>query len=104
MTSTPKPRFEVFPDRAGSWRFRLKAKNGEVIASSEAYATPSNVRRAIRRLQAIAPTAELRMVVTPAMALDPDPEATATATREAHQTALERLAASTDRETLTDGL
>ncbi len=29
--------FEVYADKAGKFRFRLKASNGQVIASGEAY-------------------------------------------------------------------
>ncbi len=31
------PKFEVYLDKAGASRFRLKARNGEIIAVSEAY-------------------------------------------------------------------
>jgi uncharacterized protein YegP (UPF0339 family) len=31
------PKFEVYADNAGEFRFRLKAKNGEIIATSEGY-------------------------------------------------------------------
>lgn len=31
------PKFEVYKDNAGEYRFRLKAKNGQVIAASEGY-------------------------------------------------------------------
>ena len=31
------PKFEIFTDKAGEYRFRLKAKNGEIIATSEGY-------------------------------------------------------------------
>ncbi|HEY2832500.1 MAG TPA: DUF1508 domain-containing protein [Sporichthyaceae bacterium] len=30
-------KFEVFTDKAGKYRFRLKAANGEVVAQGEAY-------------------------------------------------------------------
>jgi len=33
------PKFEVYTDKAGEFRFRLKATNGEVIAVSEGYKT-----------------------------------------------------------------
>lgn len=33
------PKFEVYTDKAGEFRFRLKAKNGEIIAASEGYTT-----------------------------------------------------------------
>ena len=36
------PKFEVYLDKAGEYRFRLKATNGEIIAVSEGYkAKPS---------------------------------------------------------------
>ena len=31
------PKFEIFKDKAGEFRFRLKAENGEIIAASEGY-------------------------------------------------------------------
>lgn len=31
------PKFEVYKDKAGEYRFRLKARNGEIIAVSEGY-------------------------------------------------------------------
>ena len=31
------PKFELYQDRAGDYRFRLKARNGEIIAVSENY-------------------------------------------------------------------
>ena len=31
------PKFEVYTDKAGEFRFRLKAKNGQIIAVSEGY-------------------------------------------------------------------
>ena len=31
------PKFELYEDKAGEFRFRLKARNGEVIAVSEGY-------------------------------------------------------------------
>jgi uncharacterized protein YegP (UPF0339 family) len=32
-------KFEVYEDRSGKFRFRLKASNGQVVASGEAYET-----------------------------------------------------------------
>jgi hypothetical protein len=31
------PKFEIYTDKAGEFRFRLKAKNGQIIAVSEGY-------------------------------------------------------------------
>ena len=36
------PKFEVYTDKAGETRFRLKAKNGQIIATGEGYATKAN--------------------------------------------------------------
>lgn len=33
------PKFEIYNDKAGEFRFRLKAKNGQIIATSEGYTT-----------------------------------------------------------------
>lgn len=33
------PKFEVYLDKSGQFRFRLKARNGQIIAVSEAYRT-----------------------------------------------------------------
>ena len=33
------PKFEVYADKAGKTRFRLKAKNGQVVAVSQGYKT-----------------------------------------------------------------
>lgn len=36
-TPEKHPKFEVYTDKAGEFRFRLKATNGEIIAVSEGY-------------------------------------------------------------------
>ena len=51
------PRFEVFKDKKKQWRFRLRATNGRVIASSEAYASKRNAILGIRSIQECAPDA-----------------------------------------------
>jgi uncharacterized protein YegP (UPF0339 family) len=35
----PEPKFEWFKDKTGKFRFRLKAPNGEIIATGEAYSS-----------------------------------------------------------------
>jgi uncharacterized protein YegP (UPF0339 family) len=35
-------KFEVYKDKSGGFRFRLKAGNGETIASSESYKTKAS--------------------------------------------------------------
>ena len=37
--------FEVYEDAKGEFRFRLKAGNGEVVATGEGYATKANALR-----------------------------------------------------------
>ncbi len=51
------PRFEVFRDRKKQWRFRLRARNGRVIASSEAYISRRNAILGIESIQDCAPDA-----------------------------------------------
>ena len=41
------PRFEIFKDKKGEWRFRLIAKNSQVIAQSEGYKKKGSARAAI---------------------------------------------------------
>ena len=36
--------FEVYEDKAGKFRFRLKASNGQTVASSEAYESKASAR------------------------------------------------------------
>lgn len=37
FTVEKNPKFEVYADKKGEFRFRLKAKNGQIIAVSEGY-------------------------------------------------------------------
>lgn len=46
--SERRPHFQIYRDSRGDWRWRLKAGNGEIIATGEGYASRFNVRRAIR--------------------------------------------------------
>lgn len=40
--------FEIYPDKSGDWRWRLRAANGRIVAdSAEGYASKRNVNRAI---------------------------------------------------------
>ena len=41
------PKFEIYSDKAGEFRFRLKAKNGQVIAVSEGYTSKANCKNGI---------------------------------------------------------
>ncbi|MBL3700003.1 YegP family protein [Leucobacter luti] len=52
-------RFEIYTDKAGESRFRLKAANGEVIAVSEGYSSRSAAKNGIASVQKNAPIAEI---------------------------------------------
>ena len=45
------PKFEVYTDKAGEFRFRLKARNGEVIAVSEGYKTKASCLNGIESVK-----------------------------------------------------
>lgn len=51
------PKFEVYKDKAGEFRFRLKAKNGEVIAASEGYKAMDSCLNGIESVKKNAPEA-----------------------------------------------
>jgi uncharacterized protein YegP (UPF0339 family) len=44
-------KFEVYQDRGGKYRFRLKASNGQVVASGEAYETRAAARKGCESAQ-----------------------------------------------------
>ena len=52
------PKFELYTDKAGEFRFRLKAKNGEIIATSEGYKSKAGCENGIASVQKNAPEAE----------------------------------------------
>lgn len=44
-------KFELYTDKRGEFRFRLKAGNGEVIAVSEGYTTKSSAMNGIESVR-----------------------------------------------------
>jgi uncharacterized protein len=52
-------KFEVFQDRAGKFRFRLKATNGQVVATGEAYESKSAAKKGCESVQRAADGAEV---------------------------------------------
>lgn len=42
--------FEIFEDEAGEFRWRLKATNGEIVATSEGYTERSSAHRSAEKL------------------------------------------------------
>jgi uncharacterized protein YegP (UPF0339 family) len=53
----PKPVFEIMKDKAGKFRFHLKAANGEIIAVSEAYTSKDACKDGIESVKKNAPIA-----------------------------------------------
>ena len=59
------PKFEIYLDKKGEFRFRLKAKNGEPIAASEGYTGKAGCKNGID---------SVRKNVVDATVVDPEPE------------------------------
>lgn len=59
VVAVKHPKFELYQDKAGEYRFRLKARNGEVIATSEGYVTKANCENGIASVKKNAPDAEI---------------------------------------------
>ena len=45
------PKFEVYVDKAGEYRFRLKARNGEIIAVGEGYKAKASCENGIESVR-----------------------------------------------------
>jgi uncharacterized protein len=52
-------KFEVYTDSSGKYRFRLKAGNGEIIASGEAYESRTGALNGIDSVKRNATDAEI---------------------------------------------
>jgi uncharacterized protein YegP (UPF0339 family) len=50
-------KFELYKDSGGEFRFRLKAANGEIIATSEAYTSKAGAENGIESVKSNAPDA-----------------------------------------------
>ena len=55
----PEPVFEWYVDNAGKYRFRLKAANGEMIATGEGYASKQGCLEGIESVKKNAPKAKI---------------------------------------------
>ncbi|MCR5484984.1 MAG: YegP family protein [Clostridiales bacterium] len=53
------PKYEVYTDKAGEIRFRLKASNGEIVATSEGYKSKASALNGIESIKKNAPDAKL---------------------------------------------
>jgi uncharacterized protein YegP (UPF0339 family) len=55
-------KFEVYEDKSGGFRFRLKAGNGEVVATGESYTTRSAAHEGCEAVQRAAAAATIEDV------------------------------------------
>lgn len=53
------PKFEMYIDKSGEYRFRLKATNGQTIATSEGYGAKAGCLNGIDSVKRNAPDAEI---------------------------------------------
>lgn len=55
------PKFEMYTDKSGEFRFRLKARNGEIIAVSEGYKAKTGCINGIESVKKNAVDAEVEL-------------------------------------------
>jgi uncharacterized protein YegP (UPF0339 family) len=53
------PKYEIFIDKGGKFRFHLKAMNGEIVAASQGYVTKASAKNGIESISANAIDAEI---------------------------------------------
>ena len=53
------PKFEVYKDKAGEFRYRLKARNGEIVLSGEGYKAKASCLNGIDSIRRNAPDAPI---------------------------------------------
>lgn len=56
------PKFEVYRDKAGEFRFRLKAVNGQIIATGEGYKAKKSCLNGIESIRKNAPDAPVEVL------------------------------------------
>ena len=59
VVAVTNPKFEVYTDKAGEFRFRLKARNGEIIATGEGYKAKASCLNGVESIRKNAPDAEI---------------------------------------------
>ena len=55
----PEPKFEIYKDAAGKFRFRLRAPNNEIISVSEAYEAKASCENGVQSVKTNAPKANI---------------------------------------------
>ncbi len=53
------PKFEVYMDNSGEYRFRLRARNGQIIAVSQGYKSKEGCMKGIESVRTNAPIAQI---------------------------------------------
>ncbi len=56
------PKYELYKDKAGEFRFRLKAANGEIIGKSESYKAKASAKKGIASIAKNAPDAPIVVI------------------------------------------
>ena len=56
------PKFEIYTDKAGEFRFRLKARNGEIIGTGEGYKAKAGCKNGVESVIRTAPDAKVEEV------------------------------------------
>ena len=59
VAEATNPKFEVYLDKAGEYRFRLNARNGENIAASEGYKAKASCMNGVESVRKNAPGAPI---------------------------------------------
>ncbi len=55
----PHGKFEIYQDRSGDYRFRLKAANGQTIAIGQGYSSKASCMKGIASIRKNAPGAKV---------------------------------------------
>jgi large conductance mechanosensitive channel protein len=66
----PNPKYDIYKDASGKYRFHLRAGNGQIIADSEAYEKKTDCLSGINIVRT-APTAEIEDTTAPASPVAP---------------------------------
>ena len=56
------PKYELYKDKAGEFRFRLKASNGQIIGKSEGYKAKASAKKGIASIAKNAPDAPIVVI------------------------------------------
>ncbi len=51
--------FEIYKDQSGQFRFRLKARNGGVVATGDSYPTKAEAKKGVQAVQRAADGAKV---------------------------------------------